>query len=105
MDDSLDTQIVIIYSLVDDILKSIQYNENPQCLMSVAEVCTTAIARVGCADDRKRINRGTRCASFLSASYARYIPKWHWERAQNCLNQNFQNALCPPFCEFFNFVS
>jgi hypothetical protein len=43
MDDSLDTQIVIIYSLVDDILKSIQYNENPQCLMSSAEVCTTAI--------------------------------------------------------------
>jgi len=43
MDNSIDAEIVIIYSLVDDILKARHHYENPQCLMTDAEVYTTAI--------------------------------------------------------------
>ena len=43
MDNSIDAEIVMIYSLVDDILKAHNHYENPQCLMTDAEVCTTAI--------------------------------------------------------------
>ena len=43
MDDSIDSKIVIIYSLIDDILKIRNHYENPQCFMTDAEVCTTAV--------------------------------------------------------------
>jgi hypothetical protein len=39
----MDAQIVLIYSLVDDILKASHHYENPQCFMTLALVCTTAI--------------------------------------------------------------
>jgi len=39
----MDTQIVIVYSICDDILKAIRHYEEPQCQMSDAEVLTTAI--------------------------------------------------------------
>jgi len=39
----MDTQIVIVYCICDDILRSIRHYEDPQCQMSDAEVLTTAI--------------------------------------------------------------
>jgi len=43
MDNSMDSQILIIYCLVEDILKAQHHYENPQCLMTDTEVCVTAI--------------------------------------------------------------
>ena len=39
----MDTQIVAVFCLVDDMLKAIHHYEDPQCQMSDAEVLTTAI--------------------------------------------------------------
>lgn len=39
----MDTQIVAVFCLVDDMLKAIHHYEDPQCEMSDAEVMTTAI--------------------------------------------------------------
>jgi hypothetical protein len=39
----MDTEIIIIYCICDDYLKSIHHRENPQCLMSDGEVMTTAL--------------------------------------------------------------
>ena len=39
----MDTQIVIVYCICEDILKAIHHYEDPQCQMSDAEVLTTAI--------------------------------------------------------------
>lgn len=39
----MDTQIVAVFCLVDDMLKAIHHYEDPQCEMSDAEVITTAI--------------------------------------------------------------
>ncbi len=39
----MDTQIIAIYCLCDDILKAIHHREDPQQHMSDAEVMTTAI--------------------------------------------------------------
>ena len=39
----MDTQIVIVYCICEDILKAICHYEDPQCQMSDAEVLTTAI--------------------------------------------------------------
>jgi hypothetical protein len=39
----MDTQIVAVFCLVDDILKAMKHQEDPQCQMSDAEVMTTAI--------------------------------------------------------------
>lgn len=39
----MDTEIIIIYCVCDDYLKSIHHRENPQCLMSDAEVMTVAL--------------------------------------------------------------
>ena len=42
----MDTQIVAVFSLVDDILKAMRHREDEQCQMSDAEVMTTAIIAV-----------------------------------------------------------
>jgi hypothetical protein len=42
----MDTQIVAVFCLVDDMLKVIHHYEDPQCEMSDAEVMTTAIVAV-----------------------------------------------------------
>lgn len=42
----MDTQIVAVYCLVDDILKAMKHREDEQCEMSDAEVMTTAIIAV-----------------------------------------------------------
>jgi hypothetical protein len=42
----MDTQIVAVFCLVDDMLKAIHHYEDPQCKMSDAEVMTTAIIAV-----------------------------------------------------------
>jgi hypothetical protein len=39
----MDTQIVAVYCLCDDLLKALYHQEDPQCQMSDAEVMTTAI--------------------------------------------------------------
>lgn len=39
----MDSQIVAIFCLCDDILKGLQHHEDPQCQMSDAEVMTTSI--------------------------------------------------------------
>jgi hypothetical protein len=39
----MDTQIVIVFCLCDDLLKALHHCEDPQCQMSDAEVMTTAI--------------------------------------------------------------
>ena len=39
----MDTQIVTVYCICDDILNAIRHYEDPQCQMSDAEVLTTAI--------------------------------------------------------------
>lgn len=39
----MDGQITAIYSLCDDVLKTLHHSEDPQCRMSDAEVMTTAI--------------------------------------------------------------
>jgi hypothetical protein len=42
----MDTQIVAVFCLVDDMLKAMNHYEDPQCQMSDAEVMTTAIVAV-----------------------------------------------------------
>jgi hypothetical protein len=39
----VDGQITAIYSLCDDVLKTLHHAEDPQCRMNDAEVMTTAI--------------------------------------------------------------
>ena len=39
----MDTQIVAVFCLVDDMLKAMHHREDPQCEMNDAEVMTTAI--------------------------------------------------------------
>jgi hypothetical protein len=39
----MDTQIVVVFCLCDDMLKALGHRENPQCQMTDAEVMTTAI--------------------------------------------------------------
>jgi hypothetical protein len=39
----MDTQIIVIFCLCADMLKSLHHYEDPQCQMSDAEVMTTAI--------------------------------------------------------------
>ena len=39
----MDTQIVVVFCLIDDMLKAIHHFEDHQCRMSDAEVMTTAI--------------------------------------------------------------
>ena len=39
----MDTQIIVIFCLCADMLKSLHHYEDPQCQMSDAEVLTTAI--------------------------------------------------------------
>ena len=39
----MDGQITALYSLCDDVLKTLHHSEDPQCRMSDAEVMTTAI--------------------------------------------------------------
>jgi len=39
----MDTQIIVVYCLVDDMLKALHHHEDKQCQMSDAEVMTTAI--------------------------------------------------------------
>lgn len=39
----MDTQIILIYCLCDDLLKAMQHHEDKQCLMSDAEVMTVAL--------------------------------------------------------------
>ena len=39
----MDSQIVAVYCLVDDILKTLHHRDDPQCCMTDAEVMTTAI--------------------------------------------------------------
>jgi hypothetical protein len=39
----MDTQIILVYCLCDDLLKAVRHYEDPQCGMSDAEVMTTAI--------------------------------------------------------------
>ncbi len=39
----MDTQIVAVYCLCDDLLKALYHSEDPQCQISDAEVMTTAI--------------------------------------------------------------
>lgn len=40
----MDTQIVVVFCLCDDMLKALHHFEDQQCRMSDAEVMTTAIA-------------------------------------------------------------
>jgi hypothetical protein len=42
----MDTEIIIIYCICDDYLKSIHHQEDSQCLMSDGEVMTTALVAV-----------------------------------------------------------
>ncbi len=39
----MDTQIVAVFCLCDDMLKALHHYEDPQCQMTDAEVMTTAI--------------------------------------------------------------
>src|SRR5215211_3968134 len=39
----MDTQIILVYCLCDDLLKAMPHREDRQCQMSDAEVMTTAI--------------------------------------------------------------
>src|SRR5215216_847739 len=39
----MDTQIILVYCLCDDLLKTMQHREDKQCQMSDAEVMTTAL--------------------------------------------------------------
>ncbi len=39
----MDTQIIVVFCLCADMLKSLHHYEDPQCQMSDAEVMTTAI--------------------------------------------------------------
>lgn len=42
----MDTQIVVVFCLVDDMLKAMRHRENHQCKMRDAEIMTTAIVAV-----------------------------------------------------------
>jgi hypothetical protein len=42
----MDTQIVAVFCLVDDMLKALRHHEDPQCRMSDAEVMTVALVAV-----------------------------------------------------------
>lgn len=39
----MDTQIIAVYCLCDDLLRALNHHDDPQCQMSGAEVMTTAI--------------------------------------------------------------
>lgn len=39
----MDTQVIAIFCLYDDMLKAMMHYEDPQCQMTDAEVMTTAI--------------------------------------------------------------
>jgi hypothetical protein len=39
----MDTQMIAVYCLCDDMLKAMQHRDDPQCQMSTAEVMTTAL--------------------------------------------------------------
>jgi hypothetical protein len=39
----MDTQIVVVFCLIDDLLKALRHPEDRQCQMSDAEVMTIAI--------------------------------------------------------------
>jgi hypothetical protein len=71
MDDSMDAQIVLIYSLVDDILKASHHYENPQCLMTDAEVCTTAIVAMIYFGGNCCLFQKITVCSFLNSKYVR----------------------------------
>jgi hypothetical protein len=43
LEELMDTQIVVVFCLSDDMLKALHHHEDPQCQMSDAEVMTTAI--------------------------------------------------------------
>lgn len=42
----MDTQIIVVFCLCDDMLKSLHHYEDVQCQMSDAEVMTTAIVAI-----------------------------------------------------------
>ena len=94
MDDSMDTQIVIIYSLVDDILKASHHYENPQGFMSDAEVCTTAIVAMIYFGGNFEHSRKLLCSSY-------YIPNM---LSKSRFNRRL-HRLEPVFNEIFYFLS
>ena len=64
----MDTQLTTIYCLTDDLLRSLQHQEDPQRKMSDAEVMTTALAAA-------RFFRGNFAAARLFLQSYGYIPQ------------------------------
>jgi hypothetical protein len=42
----MDTQIIVVFGLSDDLLKSLHHHDDKQCRMNFAEVMTTAIVAI-----------------------------------------------------------
>jgi Transposase DDE domain len=76
----MDTQIVAVYCLCDDLLKALYHAEDPQCQMSDAEVMTTAIVSAlffGGNHEKARqfLQEGGYMPQMLSKS--RFNRRWH----------------------------
>ncbi len=63
----MDTQIVVVFCLCDDMLKALHHHEDPQCRMSDAEVMTTAIVAM-------LYFRGNFCLASRFLYDGKYIP-------------------------------
>jgi hypothetical protein len=48
MEESMDDKIITLFCLIDDLLKAMNHQEDAQCLMSDAEVMTTALVAAFC---------------------------------------------------------
>jgi hypothetical protein len=64
----MDTQIVVVFCLIDDMLKALHHHEDSQCQMSDAEVMTTAIVAM-------LYFKGNFCLSSQFLCKGNYIPK------------------------------
>lgn len=81
----MDTQIVAVYCLCDDLLKALYHPEDPQCRMSDAEVMTAAIvAALFFGGHHERACRFLQEAGYIPGvlSKSRFNRRWH--RLSDC---------------------
>ena len=88
----MDSQIVAVYCLCDDMLKALDHRDDPQCRMTAAEVMTTAVVAAlyfGGNLERARVHlhEGGYIRNMISKS--RFNRRWH-------RNANLFQAL---FCQ------
>jgi len=76
----MDTKIVAVYCLCDDLLKALYHSEDPQCQMSDAEVMTTAIvAALFFGGNHERGRQFLQEAEYIPQmlSKSRFNRRWH----------------------------